>query len=611
MLSNSVCAVLVICMAFLLEEPARAEDQPSEAARAQAFSQGLQALKLIPIQDGGRIKPLDTFAREALTLVYGSATYKSQKPQAAGEEASSAKKGSGPRSAIEVVFTWFLAPQFWDVQPIVEVKLRALKEALKLDMERDRFSPNEIIASDRIGLVLQDLAGLRASKQKLDGYYQAVQRLENQLGLYQSIKSGQAFRLLPPTLEQMAQKPAIESMATGQTGSGEREKWLSIMEAEPEIRESFSQLARAFIRNLPGVDASAAMASDASSSSSALKDSVAQFQTLARARNAAVYPGERDLKIEVHYSELHPFRWSWVLYVFGAVLIAVAWQQGRSKAVGVWSERLAWTSVILAFLLHTYGFALRVYLTGRPPVSNMYESVVWVSWGVVLFALIFAAKLKMQAVLLSGAAVAGLCNIVADSAPHILDATLQPLEPVLRSNLWLTVHVLTIVISYSAFFLAWGLGNLGLGQVALAGRVTGSVKDKVDDLAKAAYRAMQVGVVLLAAGTILGGVWADYSWGRFWGWDPKETWALIALLGYIALLHARLSGIVRELGMLAGSVVAFSLVMMAWYGVNYVLGAGLHSYGFGAGGVEYVSAFVFLNFIFVGYALSRAQNRTA
>ncbi len=134
---------------------------------------------------------------------------------------------------------------------------------------------------------------------------------------------------------------------------------------------------------------------------------------------------------------------------------------------------------------------------------------------------------------------------------------------------------------------------------------------RIEALTIAIYRCMQVGVVLLAAGTILGGVWADYSWGRFWGWDPKETWALIALLGYLALLHARLSGWVKNVGMLVGSVASFILVIMAWYGVNFVLGAGLHSYGFGAGGVEYVSAFVLANLAFVGYAYAMNRARVA
>ena len=110
---------------------------------------------------------------------------------------------------------------------------------------------------------------------------------------------------------------------------------------------------------------------------------------------------------------------------------------------------------------------------------------------------------------------------------------------------------------------------------------------------------MQFGVVLLAAGTLLGGVWADYSWGRFWGWDPKEVWALIALLGYVVLLHMRYVGWVGQFGFAVGCVVSFLFVAMAWYGVNFVLGAGLHSYGFGNGGVQYVGIFTLAEIAFV------------
>jgi hypothetical protein len=107
--------------------------------------------------------------------------------------------------------------------------------------------------------------------------------------------------------------------------------------------------------------------------------------------------------------------------------------------------------------------------------------------------------------------------------------------------------------------------------------------------------------VFLAAGTILGGVWANSSWGRFWGWDPKEVWALIALLGYLAVLHGRYAGWLRKFGVSAWSVIAFQGVLMAWYGVNYVLGAGLHSYGFGSGGGRYVAYFVAFELLFVAW----------
>jgi cytochrome c-type biogenesis protein CcsB len=261
-----------------------------------------------------------------------------------------------------------------------------------------------------------------------------------------------------------------------------------------------------------------------------------------------------------------------------------------------WMSKISWSALLIAFALHVYGFALRVYLTGRAPVSNMYETVVWVAFGSVVFGMIFETIFRKKFILIAAGIVAVLCLIIADMAPAILDHSLQPLEPVLRSNYWLTIHVLTITLSYSAFFLAFVLGNIGLIYF-----IRGEQRNltAILEMNRAIYRALQVGVVLLAAGIILGGIWADYSWGRFWGWDPKETWALIALLGYLAILHGRLGGWLRQFGLMAGAIIGFNLVIMAWYGVNYVLGAGLHSYGFGAGGVEYVASFVALNLLYV------------
>lgn len=424
-------------------------------------------------------------------------------------------------------------------------------------------------------------------------------RLESQLGLYQAIKDASVLRLVPPLPHAEGEKPASAAAPMAQ----EPDRWRSVREIDGPLKEKFAMIAKAFIHALPGAEGAQAEGGPS------LAAAVTEFKDAARAENPGLYPDGKDIAIEVHYEEFHPFRLAWILYVLSAIVMGVAWNR-ENRPDGKQFVRAAWFLALLAFAIHTYGFGLRVYLTGRPPVSNMYESVIWVSWGTMLFAFFFEWKQKARFILLAGAVVATLCNIVADSVPHVLDASLQPLEPVLRSNLWLTVHVLTITISYSAFFLAWALGNIGLGFVV---KGDGQGSPRIEALVAAIYRCMAIGVVLLAAGTILGGVWADYSWGRFWGWDPKETWALIALLGYLAILHARLSGWVKSVGTLIGAVTSFNLVIMAWYGVNFVLGAGLHSYGFGAGGVEYVSAFVLLNFAFVGYAyaLNRARRAVA
>lgn len=214
--------------------------------------------------------------------------------------------------------------------------------------------------------------------------------------------------------------------------------------------------------------------------------------------------------------------------------------------------------------------------------------------------------LKVKYVVLASSCVAILCLVLSDLSPTVLDGSIQPLEPVLRDNFWLTTHVLIITLGYAAFFLSFALGDWALFYYL---RDEKKYAQKIQELGQVIYRTIQVGVILLAAGTILGGVWADYSWGRFWGWDPKETWAFIALMGYLAVLHARLVKLISGFGMAFWSVVAFSLVIMSWYGVNFVLGAGLHTYGFGAGGVEYVAAFVALHLLYACYVVTVRQSR--
>jgi cytochrome c-type biogenesis protein CcsB len=545
-------------------------------------NESTKELGYLPVQDAGRVKPYESFARETLQLVYGSESFQG-------------------RPAVEVVTTWMLVPQHWDDQKIIQLNHRGLKEALKLNPDEKYFSANELLSSERLSLVMQELASQREGKAKLNPYFQAVQRLEGQIGMYQAIRGGEMPHVAPPkpgsaAAADLETSPAPSLAMPGAAGmplapKKPKNQWLAIRDLDGELQQKFMAMTKAFIQSLP---IEGKPSTDASTGGvGSLKLAVDEFKTAAKAQNPELYPSEKIISAEVHYKNFHPFKIAWILYLVAALCMGVAWQTGRKLVY-----RLGWVVMVAAFLVHSYGFGLRMYLTGRPPVSNMYESVVWVSWGALLFAMIFEAIYRRRMVAVAGNIVGVICLVVADMAPTILDPSLQPLEPVLRSNLWLTVHVLTITISYSAFFLAWMLSNIGLFFI-LRGESVNS--DRMRELVQSVYRTLQVGIVLLAAGIILGGVWADYSWGRFWGWDPKETWALIALLGYLAMLHGRLVGWIRNFGMMVASIVAFNLVIMAWYGVNYVLGAGLHSYGFGAGGVQYVGAAIAANLLYVGY----------
>lgn len=218
----------------------------------------------------------------------------------------------------------------------------------------------------------------------------------------------------------------------------------------------------------------------------------------------------------------------------------------------------------------------------------------------------------------------------------VLNKGFSPLQPVLRDNFWLLIHVLTIVASYGAGALAWGLANIALlfylfggyrrptfehaqasghrtadGEAPHAVAMGNRPPEACHEIAGFVYKAVQVAVVLLAAGTILGALWADVAWGRFWGWDPKEVWALISLLVYVAILHGRFAGWVGNFGLCVGAVMGASAIIMSWYGVNFVLGEGLHSYGFGTGGQWYVYGAVLVNWVLVGMATARYLLETA
>lgn len=518
-----------------------------------AFAAAGDALGYLPVQDAGRIKPYDTFSKEMLEIVYGKSSFEG-------------------RGASEIIFTWMLSPTAWQGKKIFEVRNHEVLKALGLPIDQRYFSGEELFANERFPMVQQELQAKRESKEKLTPYFQALQRLENQLIVFREIAGGNMLRLIPPK---------------------EGETWLSVAEFQGNQQEAFANLTKSFIDRI-GAVAQNAPADQLEQTAKALDESVLKFREVAKSNNPEVYSNDSKVNLEVFYNHFHPFRWAYILYMLASVMVLMVWTMNKPGLM-----KLGWTFASLGFVLHTFGFIVRMYLMDRAPVTNMYETVVWMSWGAVVFAAILEIIYKYRFIFFAGTLGAMVALIIADSAPAVLDPTLQPLEAVLRSNYWLTVHVMTITISYAAFFLAFVLGDIGLIYY-----IKGEEKnlEKIKAIANSVYRAMQIGVAFLAPGIILGGIWADYSWGRFWGWDPKETWALIALLGYLAVLHGRLGGWFRNFGMIAAGVVTFTLVIMAWYGVNFVLGAGLHSYGFGAGGVEYVAAFVVAHFLLVIYA---------
>ncbi|MBF0254746.1 MAG: cytochrome c biogenesis protein CcsA, partial [Candidatus Omnitrophica bacterium] len=283
------------------------------------------------------------------------------------------------------------------------------------------------------------------------------------------------------------------------------------------------------------------------------------------------------LSAEVTYYELKPFLQAFAAYLIWCVLALLF---GRRRLV----FRLGLMILIWGLLLHTTGLVLRGWILGRPPVSNMYESIIFAAWAAMVFGLIFAVIRRSPMILTLASALTCGVMVYANLLP--ISDSLDVLAPVLKSNTWLALHVLTVTASYGAFVLAAGLAHRHLILEFL--KRPDAVVESSGELI---LKVLELGIILLGAGIVTGGIWANASWGRFWGWDPKETWSLITFVGYLTLVHMSLFRRIRSFGLAVGSIAGFLLVVMTWYGVNFLIGQGLHSYGSVAGGLEWVGLY--------------------
>jgi ABC-type transport system involved in cytochrome c biogenesis permease subunit len=273
---------------------------------------------------------------------------------------------------------------------------------------------------------------------------------------------------------------------------------------------------------------------------------------------------------ETRFNAAAPFSSSMGLYVLAFLLGVASW-------LG-WTEplrRSAFVLLAVAFAASTLGIAARMWLEGRPPVTNLYSSALFVGWGAVLLCLVLERMYRNAVGPVAGGMI-GLATLVIAHHLSLSGDTMEMMRAVLDSNFWLATHVVVITVGYSAMFLA--------GFLAIIYVVRGVLTPSLDRGTRDALYRMVYGVVCFATlfnltGTVLGGIWADQSWGRFWGWDPKENGALIIVIWSAVMLHARLAGMVRERGFMGMAVFGNIVTSWSWFGTN-MLGVGLHSYGF-------------------------------
>jgi ABC-type transport system involved in cytochrome c biogenesis permease subunit len=559
--------VLAIAAAALAASPESQAKLPS--------SLDLSMIRAIPVQYDGRWPPLDTEAREIVESVTGEAFYRGYDP-------------------VLLLLAWTFESQTWSHEPLIAIGSRELRHELELPATQTVFSYTELVGQQRLRALIDDLARMGRGH-KPDPLESKVSDINGKLVTLQEVFRGRAIKLIPDPEELAGAWRPIVLPATNDSGKMDR-----------------TQAAWAALRD-------AFLADDAVAFASASKDLTAALEALP----AAHRPGPRLIKTELRYNRLQPFRTAWIVMVIGALLAAVA-MFIRRRSLDV----VAIAGMVAGFAVLTYGLWLRWHIAGRIPAADMFESLLFLSWGMGAFAILSMIVVRDRIVPLTASAMGAVALMLADLLP--LDHSVRPIAPVLLDTIWMSIHVPIIMVSYSVLTLAVLIAHVQLVVMAAFPRRR-RLADTVDSMH---YWYVHAGSIVLLAGIITGSIWAASSWGRYWGWDPKEVWSLVAFLAYLAILHVRIDHepippwlyvvaavlgvalfvlVIPKLGpltlfkvlALAGtgaamlifvlargqfatalkSIVAFWLIIMTYVGVNFVLGIGLHSYGFGTGAV--------------------------
>ena len=295
---------------------------------------------------------------------------------------------------------------------------------------------------------------------------------------------------------------------------------------------------------------------------------------------------------EARFNAAAPFSQSMVLYVIAFFLAIFSWL-AWPRELG----RSAFYLVALAWFVATAGIAVRMWLEGRPPITNLYSSALFVGWGSVALCLALEAIYK-NAIGSVAAGMTGFATLLLADKLSLNGDTLEMMRAVLDSNFWLATHVVVVASGYSATFLAGFLAIIYIFR----GIFTRSLdRATADTLARMVYGIVCFAMLFSFVGTVLGGIWADQSWGRFWGWDPKENGAVLIVIWNALILHARWAGLIKQRGLMCLAVFGNVVTSWSYFGTN-MLGVGLHSYGFTDAAFWSLSLFVLSQLLIIGLA---------
>ena len=498
----------------------------------------------IPLQDEGRIKPLDTFARNHLLAFYGKRSIKEL-----------------DMGATDWIINLILNPENGRDQKIFNIRNPEVASSLFLDWTNEhKYSFNQITPGlSEQSSMLEMIDQKDASDRTV--YEKQLYEISRNILRFEEISYLKALKFIPPS------------------NNSESGEWLSpfdfILKGIPanENQEAILNSLQMYLANR--------LAGNGLEMSSALNRyemALSTFQGI----NVKV----DNLKKETWMNRVNLFYISLGLYLLSFIFLSISWM-----IKPILLNRVAYLLLISGTVIHGYGIFLRMQIMERPPVTTLYESVIFVSLIIMALAVLLEYFRKDGLGIFVGSVSGSVLHYVGFSSAADGD-TLGMLVAVLNSNFWLATHVTTITIGYGASLMAGCVGHLYLIQ-EIRGVNSASLKSIFNNL---------FGITLLALfftlfGTILGGIWADQSWGRFWGWDPKENGALLIVLWQLMMIHMRLSGLAKPKEFALGMALNNIIVALAWFGVN-LLQVGLHSYGFDDGVARNLFMFIGFEIIF-------------
>ena len=544
--SLTLFTLLSICNSFSLDAQSSVFTQKSpidfdSIIKADAFSE-IHARKFgeLVIQDsGGRMKPANTFSSELLRKVSKNDEYHGL-------------------NSDQVLLSIMNNPAIWYNVPLIYLKRGndSVRKLINLDL-KSKYAPL---------LSFFDKNGNYKLANNLEEAYRAgipnqfqkdFIEIDRRVNLLYSALEGKVMRFFP-----------IPNDANN--------KWVSY----PELAEAnFKGKDSLYVRNiLPLYFQSLRLAQKDKDYTQAenLLESISGFQ---KKFGSKVLPNNDKIKAEIVYNKYDIFKklFSWYLYsglLFFVILIIQIFKSSRYISFLVKGFKVV---MILLFTFHTVGLIARWYISGHAPWSDAYESMIYVAWATQFFGLVFGRKSDLT--LASTAFVTGMILMIAHW--NWMDPEIANLVPVLDSY-WLMIHVAVIVGSYGPFALGMIIGAVSLMLMLVATRNNKKkIQLQIKELTIINELSITVGLIMLTIGNFLGGMWANESWGRYWGWDPKETWALISIMVYAFVIHMRLIPGLRGAWIFnLMSIIAFGSILMTYFGVNFYL-VGLHSYASG------------------------------